>query len=504
MRQLLALPRIAAVAAALVIGATALTVTSGVAAADPAQTLREQTRDRLAATIAPGMVAELGRTFGFTADQVLDRLTTEKLAMTAQPGVALALDKTYGGLWIGDGTSTVYVAVTTPAAFGKVEALGYTPTLVTYAQKTLTGYQRLLDDSSAPAGVTGWHVDITSNKVVVLARQRATGDARAWAVKLGVPANALRVEVAGETPRPFADIVGGTAYYINTSSRCSVGFSVVHPSRGDGFVSAGHCGSTGASVTSGTGSPGTFVLSSFPGNDYSYIDAGAGWTASPRVQGNSQEVADANVAPVGSSICRSGSTTGYHCGSVQQLNTSVTYPQGTVSGVTRTNVCAEPGDSGGSFISGASAQGMTSGGSGNCSSGGTTYFQPVGEALSASGATLKTSGSGPGPGPGTCGTHPNNYSGSLSGTGQQAYQPNNSYYQSTVSGTHSACLQGPSGTDFDLYLQKWNGSAWTDVATSDSSSSQETISYSGTAGYYRYRVYSYSGGGAYALGLTKP
>ena len=59
------------------------------------------------------------------------------------------------------------------------------------------------------------------------------------------------------------------------------------------------------------------------------------------------------------------------------------YAEGTVTGLTRTNVCAEPGDSGGSFISGNQAQGMTSGGSGNCTFGGTTYFQPVNEVLSA-------------------------------------------------------------------------------------------------------------------------
>ena len=67
-----------------------------------------------------------------------------------------------------------------------------------------------------------------------------------------------------------------------------------------------------------------------------------------------------------------------------------------VRGLTRTNVCAEPGDSGGSFVSNpgsgtrVTARGMTSGGSGNCRTGGTTFFQPVGEALSAYGLTLYT------------------------------------------------------------------------------------------------------------------
>jgi PKD repeat protein len=95
------------------------------------------------------------------------------------------------------------------------------------------------------------------------------------------------------------------------------------------------------------------------------------------------------------------------------------------------------------------------------------------------------------------------YSGTLS-SGGQAYQPNNSYYQSTVSGTHSGTLDGPTGTDFDLYLQKWNGSTWTNVRSGTTSSPDESISYSGTAGYYRYRVHAYSGSGSYTLCVTRP
>lgn len=53
-----------------------------------------------------------------------------------------------------------------------------------------------------------------------------------------------------------------------------------------------------------------------------------------------------------------------------------------------------PISSSGSFISGDQAQGMTSGGSGNCSSGGTTFFYPVNPALQAYGLTLVTNGGG--------------------------------------------------------------------------------------------------------------
>jgi hypothetical protein len=66
----------------------------------------------------------------------------------------------------------------------------------------------------------------------------------------------------------------------------------------------------------------------------------------------------------------------------------VNYAEGTVTGLIRTNVCAEGGDSGGALFSGSVALGLTSGGSGNCSSGGTTYFQPVTEVLSRYGVSV--------------------------------------------------------------------------------------------------------------------
>jgi len=102
--------------------------------------------------------------------------------------------------------------------------------------------------------------------------------------------------------------------------------------------------------------------------------------------------------------------------------------------------------------------------------------------------------------PPTCTT----YTGSLSGTGATSYQPNGTYYQSTISGAHTGNLTGPSGTDFDLYLQKWNGSAWATVASAEGSTSTESITYSGTAGYYVWKIVSYSGSGSYSLCTKKP
>jgi subtilisin family serine protease len=96
------------------------------------------------------------------------------------------------------------------------------------------------------------------------------------------------------------------------------------------------------------------------------------------------------------------------------------------------------------------------------------------------------------------------YTGTLSGTGANAYQPNNSYYYSSISGSHVGNLTGPAGADFDLYLEKWNGSAWTSVKSSLGTTSTENVTYSGTAGYYRWRIYSYSGSGSYSLCTARP
>jgi Tol biopolymer transport system component len=85
---------------------------------------------------------------------------------------------------------------------------------------------------------------------------------------------------------------------------------------------------------------------------------------------------------------------------------------------------------------------------------------------------------------------------------QSRNQPGIWYYSDA--GTHTARLEGPVGTDFDLYLQKWNGGSWVDVARSTSGSSSESISYGGSAGYYWWRIYSYRGSGTYDLWLNRP
>ncbi|MEM1082053.1 MAG: S8 family peptidase, partial [Pseudomonadota bacterium] len=101
-------------------------------------------------------------------------------------------------------------------------------------------------------------------------------------------------------------------------------------------------------------------------------------------------------------------------------------------------------------------------------------------------------------------TNCDQYTGSLNGTGDADIQPNGNWYFAASSGTHNGYLRGPSNADFDLELYRWNGGGWSRVDTSTSASSDEDISYSGTRGYYYWRVLSYSGSGSYDLWLDTP
>lgn len=96
------------------------------------------------------------------------------------------------------------------------------------------------------------------------------------------------------------------------------------------------------------------------------------------------------------------------------------------------------------------------------------------------------------------------YTDYLTGSGDGEYEPLNTYYYSGSSGYHRGWLTGPGSADFDLYLYRWNGSSWTSVASSTSGSSTESISYYGSAGYYFFYVYSYSGSGQYHFWLQRP
>ncbi|WIN00333.1 alpha-lytic protease prodomain-containing protein [Actinoplanes oblitus] len=344
------------------------------------------------AGITPGLFAALRRDLRLTPAQATARLQTDQRASRTQQVLRRTLGARYGGTWVSGNGATVQVGITDDTAAPAVRALGAEPVRVPRSEAQLRATVARLDRVPAPAAVEGWYADLAGNTVVVLAHGDALDAGRDFARRAGVPGD-VRVRATTENPRPYLDVIGGNAYYIGSGTRCSVGFSVT-----GGFVTAGHCGQAGARTSQPAG---TFQGSTFPGRDYAWVRVDAGNTPRGLVNnysGGTVAVAGSSEAAVGAAVCRSGSTTGWHCGTIQQKNASVTYAEGTVSGLTRTDACAEPGDSGGSWLAGNQAQGVTSGGSGNCTSGGVMYFQPVNPILAAYGLTLVTSGD-PGPGP---------------------------------------------------------------------------------------------------------
>lgn len=94
-------------------------------------------------------------------------------------------------------------------------------------------------------------------------------------------------------------------------------------------------------------------------------------------------------------------------------------------------------------------------------------------------------------------------SGSLT-SGGSAIAPSSPGYVFGGNGTYRATLSGPSTADFDLYLYKWNGVSWAQVAKSEGSTSSESIAYNGTTGYYALQVRSYSGSGGYTVSYLFP
>lgn len=342
--------------------------------------------------VSPGMLAAMRRDLGLDDAQIAARLRTEAAAPVIEKRLTARLGSAFAGAWIPAGASKLTVAVTSASAEAIVRAEGATPAMARVNAATLTSIRTKLDrqaSRAAAAGVRGWYVDVPGNRVVVLAEPGAEAAAHRFAQSAGP----VTVMSEAEQPRTLYDIRGGDQYVINGNTLCSVGFAVA-----GGFVSAGHCGSAGSPTLGYNNvSQGTFAGSSFPGNDYSWIRTNGNWTPQPWVNnysGGNVLVAGSADAAIGSSICRSGRTSGWHCGTLLGRNETVVYAQGAVSGLSRSDACAEPGDSGGSWISGNQAQGVTSGGTGNCTSGGTMWFQPVNEILGAYGLSLTTSGGG--------------------------------------------------------------------------------------------------------------
>ncbi len=279
-------------------------------------------------------------------------------------------------------TGTLTVNVLGENAAKTVRAAGARAKLVRHS------YAELRDVEAALPHVvnTAWSIDPRVDAVVVTVSDHANGAAAKQLVRTAQSfGDAVRVQ---RTPREFRPMLASGDAITTDSERCSVGFAA---NNGQTVVDAGHC-----TAGSPTWNIGPSIDSHFPGTDYGTIQnqSGGSYTGVDTYGGSPQAISTAETATTGEQVCKSGSTTQVTCGSVNGLNASVTYQEGTVSGLIDTNACAKPGDSGGALYDGTKALGITSGGDTSCNGSGSLYFFPVVDALSAEGLTLTPSSGG--------------------------------------------------------------------------------------------------------------
>ena len=320
-----------------------------------------------------------------SAPRTLSVAAAGKLAST----LAQELGADAAGTYYDAKSKALVVNVLDEAAAETVESAGARARVVAHSLAELKSARTTLQRDATIPG-TSWVTDPTANKVVVTA-DRTVSEAQ-WA-KLAKVVDALgaRAELQ-RTKGEFKPFIAGGDAITGNGGRCSLGFNVTKGGEPH-FLTAGHCTEGVSTWSDSSGNViGENTASSFPDDDYGLVRYTADVDRPSEVNlydGSAQAISGAAEATVGMQVTRSGSTTQVHSGTVTGLDATVNYGNGDiVNGLIQTDVCAEPGDSGGSLFSGDQAVGLTSGGSGDCSSGGETFFQPVTEALSATGTQI--------------------------------------------------------------------------------------------------------------------
>lgn len=289
-----------------------------------------------------------------------------------------------------DGSGRPVVTVTNDRDAAIVRSSGVIAKRVPRSGADLARISAELDRSLHMPG-TGWSVDPVTAQLAVQADVTVTG-ARLARVRrvVGSYGSAVRFRTVPGRMGPM--IAGGRGIYTSGGGYCSLGFNVRKGSVFY-FLTAGHCTEVATTWYLSNGVVvGLRAGSSYPGNDYGIVRH-----TNSRVRkdgmvylynGYYRNITGTGTPVVGTTVERSGVTSGRHSGRITGLNTVVYYGSDRLSGMIQTNVCVEPGDSGGPLFRGTAALGLTSGGWGDCTYGGETWFQPVIEAVRRYGVTV--------------------------------------------------------------------------------------------------------------------
>ncbi|MCS0635720.1 S1 family peptidase [Streptomyces sp. LP05-1] len=355
--------------------------------------------------------AAMARDLGLTADGVRERIAAEQRAERVAAAVRAAVGDRVAALWFDSADGRLHATVRGTADAAAVERAG------AVAHRAPLDRARLAAATAAAGrlargvpGVASWGPATAGDRVeVAVDPARATAATAALRERLAAELGDLVrvVEVAGAPRQQGGDVVGGQKWVPGSEGACSIGFPVTRSGGGRAFLTAGHCtndanqaayGKDGSRIgTSNRG--GTGSVNSGEG-DFGIVEVDqSAWRLVPKVAGWGQgdiAVTGSAEAVVGTSICRSGQTTGLRCGQVTKVNQTVDYGNVVIGGLSFSSACSAGGDSGGSYVtaSGGKAVGLHSGGgSATCSGGGGqkyTIFQPVNEALRKFRTTLLT------------------------------------------------------------------------------------------------------------------
>ncbi|GAA1674368.1 S1 family peptidase [Kribbella sp. NPDC056951] len=358
---------------------------------------------------ADGVYDVLGKSWGVSPAEAKVRLDGEHTKAAAFETAKASLD---GAFFNADRQLVVNVHSAKAAQVAREHGLA--PRSVARGEKALAKLQtqvQALADKSGSLQVQSIGADLPTDRLQVVLQPGKQSAKTVALVKQLKAIPGVDVSTNNTTLAMTADVIGGQIMDLVPGTNCSLGFSGTRNGGDNVMLSAGHCVEgnpmvqnrsgvrLGAGVASRfrTGSPSVDMgLMDIDSNNVGrgYIDNRNGQTT--RVTGSSK-------APVGSTICKAGNTTGWTCGSITQYNLTVNYggAGGSVtrtSGLARSTVCTEGGDSGGAYISGTTAQGMTSGGpsdghdcgwnQGGNATGSYSFYQPVVDAAQYYGVTL--------------------------------------------------------------------------------------------------------------------
>ncbi|MEU4287097.1 S1 family peptidase [Kribbella sp. NPDC026596] len=305
-----------------------------------------------------------------------------------------------------DDAGELVVAVSDLTTAALVRQVGAIPRLVQFTADQLNAVQdklnRLAAGSSA-GKVRSWYVDPLSGTVVVTvpkgARDRITERFLSRAKANGDRVTVRRVSGTVTTTADDFSLRGGVQVDKNTGYVCSLGFNARTTKGTKIFLTAGHCTAGKPSFSRNGYILGNTRTSSFPGNDFGTVGVIDGWEQQGYVEGwgaGNIAVRGLANATVGSTLCKSGKSTGWTCGKIVARNVTVNYGNNrVVRGLFQHTACVEAGDSGGANMTGNYAQGITSGAAlinGQClekvGQTNESYAQPVAEALQATKSRL--------------------------------------------------------------------------------------------------------------------